>query len=54
MRLYYSISNLYYVGTTGSLLIMSKNFPLINLSLNFSDATIYHNKLLLENLVAVH
>ena len=32
----------------------SKNFALINMSLNFCETTIYDNKLFLENLVAVH
>ena len=32
----------------------SKNFALINLSFNFCEATIYDNKVFLENLVAVH
>ena len=34
-------------------IIGSKNFALINLSLNFSETTIY-DKVFLENLVAVH
>ena len=33
---------------------VSKNFLLINLSLNFCETTIYDNKVFLENLVAVH
>ena len=32
----------------------SKKFALINLSLNFCETTIHDNKVLLENLVAVH
>ena len=35
-------------------IIGSKNFALVNLSLNFCETTIYDNKLFLENLVAVH
>ena len=35
-------------------IIGSKNFILINLSLNFCEMTIYDNKVFLENLVAVH
>ena len=35
-------------------IIGSKNFALINLSLNFCETTIYDNKVFLENLVAVH
>ena len=35
-------------------IIGSKNFALINLSLNFCETTIYDNKIFLENLVAVH
>ena len=35
-------------------IIGSKNFELINLSLNFNETTIYDNKQFLENLVAVH
>ena len=35
-------------------IIGSKNFALINLSLNFYEMTIYDNKVFLENLVAVH
>ena len=34
-------------------IIGSKNFELINLSLNFSETTIY-DKVFLENLIAVH
>ena len=34
--------------------IGSKNFALINLSLNFCETSIYDNKVFLENLVAVH
>ena len=35
-------------------IIGSKNFALINLSLNFCETIIYDNKVFLENLVAVH
>ena len=35
-------------------IIESKNFALINLSLNFFETTIYDNKVFLENFVAVH
>ena len=35
-------------------IIGSKNFALINLSLNFCDTTIYDNKVFLENSVAAH
>ena len=35
-------------------IIESKNFALINLNLNFCETTIYDNKVVLENLVAVH
>ena len=35
-------------------IMSSKNFALINLSLNFCETTIYDNKVFLENLVAVH
>ena len=35
-------------------IIGSKNFALINLSLNFCETTIYDKKVFLENLVAVH
>ena len=36
-------------------IIGNKNFAYINLSLNFCETTIYYdNKVLLENLVAVH
>ena len=35
-------------------IIGSKNFALIDLSLNFCETTIYDNKVFLENLVAVH
>ena len=34
-------------------IIGSKNFALINLSLNFCETTIYDNKIFIENLVAV-
>ena len=34
-------------------IIGSKNFALINLSLNFCKTTIYDNKVFLENLIAV-
>ena len=34
-------------------IIGSKNFALINLSLNFCETTIYDNKVFLENFVAV-
>ena len=34
--------------------IGSKNFALVNLSLNFCETTIYDNKVFLKNLVAVH
>ena len=33
-------------------IIFSKNFALINLSLNFCETTIYDNKVFIENLVA--
>ena len=35
-------------------IIGSKNFALINLSLNFCEMTIYDNQVFIENLVAVH
>ena len=35
-------------------IIGSKDFALINLSLNFSEMTIYDKKVFLDNLVAVH
>ena len=35
-------------------IIGSKNFALINFSLNLCETTIYDNKVFLENLVAVH
>ena len=35
-------------------IIGSKNFALINLSLNFGETTIYGNRVFLENLVALH
>ena len=35
-------------------IIGSKNFALINLSIDFCETTIYDNKVFLENLVAVH
>ena len=35
-------------------IILSKNFTLINLSLNFCETKIYDNKVFLKNLVAVH
>ena len=35
-------------------IIGSKNFALINLSLNFCETTIYDDKVFLENLTAVH
>ena len=35
-------------------IIGSKNFALVNLSLNFCEKTINDNKVFLENLVAVH
>ena len=35
-------------------IIGSKNFALINLSLNVCERTMYDNKVFLENLVAVH
>ena len=35
-------------------IVGSKNFALINLSLNFCETTIYDNKVFLENLVAGH
>ena len=35
-------------------IIGSKNFAVINLSLNFCETTIYDNKVFLENLVTVH
>ena len=34
-------------------MIGSKNFALINMSLNFCETTTYDNKVFLENLVAV-
>ena len=41
-----------YIESSLREIIGSKNFALINLSLNFCETTIYDNKVFLENLVA--